>query len=130
MAAFAARDREAFMAHWARILRDETNVIRTILCDGQVAGNIVSFVQSGEREVGYWIGREFWGAGIATEALKQFLAIVRQRPLSAHVAKHNVASLRVLEKCGFVKRGEAEAVPGTAECPGDEVGEDILRLEE
>lgn len=42
MAAFPARDREAFTAHWTKILADETNILKTILCDGQVAGNIVS----------------------------------------------------------------------------------------
>ena len=59
MAAFPARDREAFMAHWTKILADETNILKTILFDGQVAGNIVSWLHSGEREVGYWLGREY-----------------------------------------------------------------------
>jgi RimJ/RimL family protein N-acetyltransferase len=106
MAAFPSRDRPAFMAHWARILADETNILRTIVCDGQVAGNVVSFVQSGKREVGYWVGREFWGQGIATRALAALLAEVKERPLYAHVAKHNTGSMRVLEKCGFTVAGE------------------------
>ena len=63
MAAFPARDREAFMAHWAKILADDGNILKTILYDDQVAGNIVSWTHSGERaserEVGYWLGREF-----------------------------------------------------------------------
>jgi RimJ/RimL family protein N-acetyltransferase len=66
-----------------------------------VAGNVVSFVQSGEREVGYWIGNEYWGTGVATQALSGFLNHVDTRALYAHVARHNVASIRVLEKCGF-----------------------------
>jgi len=106
MAAFPARDREAFMAHWTKILADETNILKTILFDGQVAGNIVSWEQSGEREVGYWLGREYWGKGIATRALSAFLDHVKTRPLCAHVAKHNRASIRVLEKCGFTITGE------------------------
>lgn len=101
MAAFPARDRESFMAHWAKIMADDSNILKTILFDGQVAGNIVSWEQSGEREVGYWIGKEFWGKGIATKALAAFLGHVKTRPLYAHVAKHNIASRRVLEKCGF-----------------------------
>lgn len=67
-----------------------------------MAGNIASFEVDGEREIGYWIGREFWGLGIASESLKQLLGQEVRRPLFAHVAKHNVASRRVLEKCGFV----------------------------
>lgn len=89
------------MAHWAKIMADDSNILKTILFDGQVAGNIVSWEQSGEREVGYWIGKEFWGKGIATKALAAFLGHVKTRPLYAHVAKHNIASRRVLEKCGF-----------------------------
>ncbi|MGI8858803.1 MAG: GNAT family N-acetyltransferase [Rubrobacteraceae bacterium] len=126
MAAFPARSRDAFMAHWARILDDETVVNKTILFDGKVAGSILSFEQSGEREVGYWIGREFWGRGVATNALSEFLAHVRQRPLYAHVAGHNVASVRVLEKCGFVvfdKEREFSSVHGK------EIGWLILKLE-
>lgn len=106
MAAFPARDREAFMAHWAKSRTNEANILKTILFDDQVAGNIVSWEQSGEREVGYWLGREFWGKGIATRALSLFLEHVTTRPLYAHVVKHNLASRRVLEKCGFVLVGE------------------------
>jgi RimJ/RimL family protein N-acetyltransferase len=51
--------------------------------------------------VGYWIGKEYWGRGIATAALQEFLTHLKMRPLHAYVAKHNKASIRVLEKCGF-----------------------------
>jgi RimJ/RimL family protein N-acetyltransferase len=101
MAAFPSRGREAFMAHWAKILADETNIIRAILFEGQVAGNVLSFIMDGRREVGYWLGREFWGRGIATRALSAFLEQVTERPLYAYVAKPNLGSLRVLQKCGF-----------------------------
>ena len=101
MAAFPSRDREAFMAHWAKIMANANVMNRTILFDEQVAGNIASFEMDGEREIGYWIGREFWGKGIASESLKQFLGQEVRRPLFAHVAQHNIASRRVLEKCGF-----------------------------
>jgi RimJ/RimL family protein N-acetyltransferase len=106
MAAFLARDWDLFTAHWAKIMKDEAIVLKTILYEQQVAGNLVSFELSGEREVGYWLGREFWGKGIATRALAAFLTEVKTRPLFAHVAKHNIASLRVLEKCGFMLAGE------------------------
>ena len=41
MAAFPSRDRDAFMAHWARIMSKETGILNTILADGTVAGNVV-----------------------------------------------------------------------------------------
>jgi RimJ/RimL family protein N-acetyltransferase len=125
MAAFPARDREAFMAHWTKILRDETVAKKTILLDGHVAGNIVSFQQSGKPQVGYWIGKDYWGKGVATRALSAFLGHVTVRPLYAHVAKHNIASIRVLEKCGFTICGEDKGFPDAG---GEEVEEFILKL--
>jgi RimJ/RimL family protein N-acetyltransferase len=116
MAAFPARGRGAFLVHWTRILADETVGKQTILFDGRVAGNIVSFDQDGELDVGYWLGKAYWGKGIATGALAAFLAYETVRPLYARVARHNVASIRVLEKCGFVDCGE-------------DVDEVILRLD-
>ena len=106
MAAFPSRNRDAFMAHWAKIMADESNILKTIVFDGQVAGNILGWENSGEWEVGYWIGKEYWGKGIATRALALFLDLVKTRPLYAHVVKHNIGSQRVLEKCGFKVIGE------------------------
>ena len=109
MADFPPRDRDAFGAHWIKILADESVTTKTILFDGPVAGNVVSFEQDGEREVGYWIGREYWGRGVAMKALSVFLSRVEvSRPLNAGVAKHNIASRRVLEKCGFTVVGEKD----------------------
>ena len=101
MAAFNSRDRAAFDQHWAKILADENNLNQTIVADDHVAGNIASFLMEGQREVGYWIERAFWGRGIASAALSAFLRLEQRRPLHAGVAKHNAASLRVLQKCGF-----------------------------
>jgi len=100
MALFPARDREAFDAHWRRILADPSVTVRTIDYDGAVAGNVGSWEQEGRQLVGYWIGREFWGRGIATSALSQLVAELG-RPLYAWVARSNLGSIRVLEKCGF-----------------------------
>jgi RimJ/RimL family protein N-acetyltransferase len=97
MAAFPSRDHEAFMTHWAKLRRKPSNIIRTILGDGQLTGNIGSWIAEDRRLVGYWIGREFWRRGIATAALASFVAEVKERSLRAFVAKHNVGSIRVLE---------------------------------
>lgn len=108
MAEFPSRDWDAFSAHWARIIADGVGTMRTVLFDGNVAGNIVCWHDAGANNVGYWIGREYWGKGIASAALSEFLKHVPDRPLVARVAKHNVASIRVLEKCGFTIVAEEE----------------------
>jgi RimJ/RimL family protein N-acetyltransferase len=101
MAAFPSRDLPAFLAHRAKIQADPAVIDRSIVADGVVVGSIGSWEAEGERAVGYWIGREHWGKGYATAALRAFLDIDRHRPLTAHVVDHNVGSRRVLEKCGF-----------------------------
>jgi RimJ/RimL family protein N-acetyltransferase len=105
MAIFPARDREAFDAHWQRVLVDDSAIKKTIVDEGRVAGNVLCWPQDGKRLVGYWLGREFWGKGLATRALGQLVEEVAVRPLHAWVAASNVGSIRVLEKCGFVGVG-------------------------
>lgn len=103
IAAFASKDKlEDHLAHWrTKVLGNPDNVALTVLADGTVAGNMLSWAQDGLRYVGYWIGREFWGRGIATEALRLFVAQIPERPLHALVVVSNVGSQRVLEKSGF-----------------------------
>ena len=130
MAAFTAKDptdRAAFAAKWAKILGDEAGTARTIVCGGQPAGNVLSFVApwSGQREVSYWIGREYWGQGVATKALAAFVELLADRPLYARAAADNIASIRVLEKCGFIPIGRDR---GFAEARGEEIEEVILEL--
>lgn len=126
MAAFPARNRDVFMIHWKRIIVDESVLIKTILYNGEIAGNIVCFEQLGEREVGYWLGKEYWGKGIATHALEEFLKEIKTRPLYAHVAKHNIGSKRVLEKCGFTVSAEDRFF---SQVFGKNIDEYILRLD-
>ena len=118
LAAFPSRDREAFFAHWTtNILGNPAAVCRTILANHEVAGHIGAWTDadSGDRMVGYWIGPELWGRGIASAALVQFIDWEPTRPLSARVANHNCGSIRVLEKAGFVRVAEeAFFLPGGA----------------
>ena len=124
MAAFSSRDHDAFMTHWAKLRRESSNITRSIVCDGQLVGNIGSWLAENRRLIGYWIGREFWGQGMATAALAAFVAEIKQRPLHAFVATHNVGSIRVLEKCDFVVSPEHD--PGIA--GGDGVQEVLYVL--
>lgn len=121
MAAVPERDWEPFIAHWReKVLADKTVIAKTILFNGQVAGNLESWEQSGKRKIGYWIGKEYWGKGIATKALSEFLRLVKTRPVYAHVAGHNVASLRVLQKCGFTfSDNTCRHLVGPNQNPGD-----------
>ena len=124
MAAFPARDKHQFAEHWARSGR-RTLVARTIVADDMVAGNIGSWQESGQQLLGYWVGREWWGRGIATQALTLFVDEVSIRPLYAHVAVHNVGSIRVLDKCGFRRDHVQEA---KAPVPDDGIKEFIFVL--
>lgn len=126
MVAFTPRDESAFMTHWqSNILGDREVTKKTILLGGEVVGYVVGFERNGKREVGYWIGRPYWGKGIATRALAQFLGMATERPLYAIVTKHNVASIRVLEKSGFTIVDQAHGSPGTR---GPAVDEWIMKL--
>ncbi|MFE2418063.1 GNAT family N-acetyltransferase [Streptomyces hokutonensis] len=127
MAAFAPKDpadRDAFDAHWKRI-RASSDVLRTVLVDGDVVGSAAVYGEPGEREVTYWIDRAYWGKGIATAALRDLLAEVPERPLHARVAADNAGSRRVLEKCGFVVTGHDR---GFANARGEEIDELVLKL--
>lgn len=128
MAAFTApdpNDRAAFDAHWARILANPFVATQTVLVDGTVVGSVGSYTDDGRREVTYWIGREFWGRGIATAALQAFLRQETRRPLYARAAADNAASIRVLEKCGFVLIGRER---GYANARGAEIDEVVMEL--
>ena len=120
-------DRAAFERRWARLRSDVSTTNRVVEIDGRVVGHIASFDLDEQREVTYWIGRQDWGRGIATRALHEFLArIERARPLYARAASDNVASIRVLEKCGFTRVGDAR---GFAHGRDEEIDEVILRLD-
>src|SRR5207244_12634119 len=97
MAAFPSRDRDAFMAHWARIMSNETGILNTILEDDTVAGNVVYWEAAGEPNIGYWLGKTHWGKGIASAGLAQFLTKVEERTVYAHVAKHNLDAISCLQ---------------------------------
>jgi RimJ/RimL family protein N-acetyltransferase len=114
MAAFPAREWDAFISHWhTNVLGNPANEVRTILVGDEVAGYVSSWEQEGKRLVGYWIGREYWGRGIASSALGEFLRVhERRRPIHAYVALSNARSMRVLEKCGFKPVGEPVSEPG------------------
>lgn len=125
LAGFVPRSRPDFVKHWRKILKDQSVERKMILLDGTVAGYLVCFTRiRPDREVGYWIGREHWGKGVATRALKTFLKEYKSRPLFARVAKHNLASLRVVKKNGFSVIGEDKF----SNAAGEKYEEFVLKL--
>lgn len=128
MAAFTSgnpEDRQLFDMHWAHIRQERDVVIRTILFDEQVAGYVLSYLSKLGTEISYWLGKEFWGKGITSAALSAFLEVQQTRPLYGRAAKDNAASLRVMQKCGFVVTGEERAF---AHARGEEISEMVLVL--
>lgn len=96
------RSEAAFRAAWERGAAGAGAVTRVIECGGVVVGSVACFgMEDGTDALGYWIGREHWGKGYATRGLALLLEEVKRRPLRADVARHNAASMRVLERCGF-----------------------------
>ena len=108
------------------IRSDEQDVIKTILVGVEVVGHIASFVQEEKLEITYWIGKRYWGKGIASKALTEFLKIMKERPIYAWTAKDNAASMRVLEKCDFKITGEDKEY---AKARGQVIESYILKLE-
>ena len=128
MAAFMPREAEnseAFMERWDGILANPAATNQTIMLGDRTVGMIACFERAGDWEVTYWIGREYWGRGFATQALGRLLELVDQRPLYGRAAGDNIGSIRVLEKNGFVKTHEERAF---APARGEEIDEVVLRL--
>jgi RimJ/RimL family protein N-acetyltransferase len=102
MAVTIPRTREEFDAHWAKALDDPGITAKAVLVGEALVGYISYFPRDGQDHVGYWIDRTYWGMGIASRALQLLLQEVTKRPLVATAATSNGASLRVLQKCGFI----------------------------
>lgn len=117
MAAFVSenlQDRAAFEVRWRRILADATVAVRTIWVGkdpdakraAEAVGQVLCYRSEGQPEVSYWLAREHWGRGWATEALGLLLAELPERPVFARAAQDNGRSLAVLRHHGFVVVGE------------------------
>ncbi|QDA60023.1 GNAT family N-acetyltransferase [Hymenobacter jejuensis] len=81
--------------------------------DGEAAGSISIMFKSDvhyrSAEIGYWLGRRYWGRGIGTAAVQVLSDYVFRHfdicRLYATVFAHNAASARVLEKAGYELEG-------------------------
>ncbi|MCD4713938.1 MAG: GNAT family N-acetyltransferase [Clostridiales bacterium] len=128
MAAFTSADptdKKAYIEKWTRLLSDETVHMRTIIYNDEIAGTVAKYEMDGESEITYWIGKRYWGRGVASKAVEAFLRLEKSRPIYGRVAFDNTKSLRVLEKSGFVKIGSELSY---ANARGTEIEEFIYRL--
>lgn len=101
MVAFGPPDREAHAAYWRSLSSDTDAVSQAVEVDGALGGSVICYQREGRRYVAYSVRRDFWGRGLATEALRLFVGELTERPLYAWVVLSNVGSRRVLEKTGF-----------------------------
>ena len=105
-------DAEEFI-RLCRAAEPEQAICRAIVVDGQAVGSVAltrgTDVCRRSAELGYWLGRAFWGRGIMTKAVEEMCRtgfeawdIVR---IYAEPFAHNAGSRRVLEKAGFALEG-------------------------
>ena len=130
MAAFVHerwQDRDAYLEKWHRLLNDPAIDSRSVLVDGELAGSVGTWPLGEELQITYGVRRDFWGRGIATRALKQFLELASARPLFGRVAFDNSASVSVLTKCGFRQIGMDR---GYAHARGKEIDELVFVLDQ
>ena len=84
-----------------------------LLRDGANIGYVQAVpLDGGDWEIGYHTGKDYTGKGYATEAVSAFLPVIMERlgigTMAGICLADNIASRRVLEKCGFVKEYEGE----------------------
>lgn len=108
------------------MLSDPTINAWVILFGEELVGTISCFPMDGQDHVGYWIDRAYWGMGIASKSLQLLQHEVVKRPLVAAAATSNGASLRVLQKCGFVVE-RTRLSPGSDRFPECEETVFVLR---
>lgn len=107
---YTERDAERFIE---AALKDSAGLSRAIIVQGRAVGAIaltkMSDVYQKSAELGYWLAPAFWKRGIMTEAVRLICrkgfdacGIIR---IYAEPFAENIASRRVLEKCGFVLEG-------------------------
>jgi RimJ/RimL family protein N-acetyltransferase len=122
----ALADRSECDARYERLRHDPSVTLRAIDDDGELVGWVSSRTIEGERELSYLIAPARWGQGLASRAVRAFLAIEPTRPLYGRVAENNAASARVLARAGFVEVGSRTSFAAGI---GAEVVERIYRLD-
>jgi len=103
---YTEEDAESFINY---SIETKTEIIFAIDVDGSAVGaiglHLKDDVYKNNGEIGYWIGVEYHGKGIVTQAISQIVDIAFNKynllRVYAEVFSNNPASARVLEKNGF-----------------------------
>lgn len=107
---YGQADAEAYIA---RVAADDPTTSFAIVVDDSAVGGVGLMlghdIERVSAEIGYWLGRAYWGRGIMTDAVRAatdyaFGTLDLRRVFAVPFA-HNVASQRVLEKVGYVREG-------------------------
>jgi [ribosomal protein S5]-alanine N-acetyltransferase len=106
------------------------NLMLAIVVDGEAAGGIgihpLEDVYCRTAEIGYWLAEPHWGKGIITHAVRALVPVAFGQfdiiRIEAGIFSNNPASMRVLEKCGFVR----EAVHRNAITKHGEILDEML----
>ena len=85
----------------------------SVFYDGILVGGVgLSFEDNNQLDLGYWIAKDYWGNGFATEASKGLIDYVKNetefKAITACYVKGNKTSAKVLMKLGFIEIGECE----------------------
>ncbi|MEO7478703.1 MAG: GNAT family protein [Lysobacteraceae bacterium] len=104
---YTEQDAQLFVAHALHLQGEKTFAIEI---NGRACGGIGLHpgegVERHSAELGYWLGRAYWGEGVATKAVRALvphaLRELKLYRLQARVFADNPASMRVLERCGFI----------------------------
>ena len=85
----------------------------SVFYDNILVGGVgVSFEDHNQLDLGYWIAKDYWGYGFATEASMGLIEYIKKetnfKAITACYVKGNKASANVLNKLGFIEIGECE----------------------
>jgi RimJ/RimL family protein N-acetyltransferase len=109
---YGRADAEAFLAQIAPSIAAGSEATLMVLRDGRAIGCIGVSDIPGTCEFGYWLGRDHWGRGYATEAGRALLGycfgVIRLPLLRSGVFVDNPASMRVQRKLGFRRIGVSQ----------------------
>ncbi|MFN3170327.1 MAG: GNAT family N-acetyltransferase [Hyphomicrobiales bacterium] len=128
---YARSDAEAFLSN-AR--NDEGRIVgRAILLDDVLVGGVgLGPRPNGREELGYWVGKAYWGQGIATRAVALFLDVLRTKgvagPIHAQTVRSNQASQKVLLSNGFTFVGEGECITPARDTPKQPSNDYLLEV--
>ncbi|MCE2464725.1 MAG: GNAT family N-acetyltransferase [Dehalococcoidia bacterium] len=121
---------------WVALQQERDPIDNFAICDTRgPIGSIGLTLREGDlqhsAELGYWLGKPFWGRGIATKAAREVtaygfrnLGLLR---IDAPVHTDNLASVRVLEKAGYQREGLLRQVELKQDVPMDHFLYAILR---